>query len=272
MNTMKKNYISIVLLAVITFATLTNTKAQKKWVFTNGFDGWSRFTTTGWPSKDSSKCVTNAQIDNGAIRIDFTCGDAYIYSPVINMSASNNLVKVRMKNPTPSTGSQIYFITGDNPDYINVNNGNTFHVEFPISSYDTDFQDYTIDMSVNPDWTGNIIQFRVDPANNTENSSVYLESVELTYYGASVHDLSSPQNAVQLISDPSSKTITISSNQKEFTPERINIYDINGKLVISLKANETDKQIINVEQLEKGMYSVQVIGQATSISKKVIIH
>ena len=264
---MKKNYKQRIALLIIAGLAYLNVNAQTQWNFSTGMDGWSLKTSTGWSHPDSSICITNAQITSGSLKIDFTCGDPYFYSPIINKDASNNFVKVKMKNQSSSVKGQIFFISNDNPMWINSNNT---YVEFPTSSKDTAFKEYTVDMSVHPAWTGNIIELRLDPANDADSSTVLIESVELTSKNVAINNLLINNNVLNIYPNPARDKINIqnliSGNQE------IIITDLLGKIVLNynVKSNALTSQTIDVSSLRRGVYFIKIINNEKCMTKKFL--
>ena len=88
-----------------------------------------------------------------------TNGDPYLNSPAgLDLDITNALfIKVRLKNETSSTRGQIYFATPAGGF------SEARHKDFTIIPNDTDYTEYTIDMSDNAEWTGTLTRIRLDP-------------------------------------------------------------------------------------------------------------
>src|SRR4030095_3435963 len=134
------------------------------WNFNSGVEGWgnpsSHITNLGWQS-------------GGYIGGTITGNDPYFYSADnLNIDITNNkFIKVRLKNTTPSTSAQIFFITT-----MNANFDEAKSKVFPITA-NSDYTEYTIDMSSVSGWTGTLRQLRFDPGST--NGTVSVDYIKL---------------------------------------------------------------------------------------------
>lgn len=76
--------------------------------------------------------------------------------------------------------------------------------------------------------------------------------------------------AISLYPNPASDVFTI-SNTSDFALERIQIYDMNGRLVRQLEMTDNSpNRIINVAGLSPGIYSVHIYGDRAQSTKRLI--
>lgn len=108
--------------------------------------------------------------------------DPYIVLPTMASSEGVNLnngktIKIKLKNQTASTKAQLYFTTYNSGDggFDDVKS-----IDFPISP-NSDFVEYTIDMTGIAKWSGLLKQLRVDPATYAIGSSGPYGSMQIDY-------------------------------------------------------------------------------------------
>ncbi|HEY5223820.1 MAG TPA: hypothetical protein VIJ18_12340 [Microbacteriaceae bacterium] len=130
------------------------------WGFNGGHEaGWNVYGAT------SSTAVGT---DPNALNLTSTGNDPRIESSHqlhLNAAAATT-VTVRMSNATSSTTGRIYFVTKSSPG-ASESKAMPFTV-LPNSGYTT----YTIDMSSNPLWTGEVDWLRVDPIDTAGNTNI----------------------------------------------------------------------------------------------------
>jgi|GEM_PF-970270 len=137
-------------------------KAAKKWL-----NNWEyTYDTEGWTAGNNISGF--AWQTGGYIGGSITGTDAYINSAGslnINIDTRKYLT-LRIKNSSPQSIGQIYFITNSD----NVWN-NDKHIDFYMTP-NSDFTVYTIDMSSIGGWAGTLKQLRIDPCNAIPGTSV----------------------------------------------------------------------------------------------------
>lgn len=121
--------------------------------------------------------VTGFKIQDGLMSGTVNGNDPYLVSKdPLNVEIGNsNKLKIRLKNQTSSNTAQIYFTTGTSMNFDEAK-----HVDFPIQP-NSDFVEYTIDMSENSQWVGQIKALRIDPATNTNKGSFAIDFIKLCY-------------------------------------------------------------------------------------------
>jgi hypothetical protein len=149
----------------------TSTPSQAyNWGFAGGHEqGWAVFGAT---------TSTAPGTDLGALNLTSTGSDPRMDSPDqlhLNAAAATAVV-VRMSNATTSTAGQIYFTTTASP--AESESKSVHFVVAPHSGYTS----YTVDMTSNPLWTGEIKQLRVDPIDTT--GAVNVDAVAVSGSGS----------------------------------------------------------------------------------------
>lgn len=125
----------------------------------------------------------------------------------------NKFVRIRMRNMTNDTWARLYFSTT-----TNVGMDESKAISFPIVPQ-SDFQNYTIDLSGNQYWTGTLDQLRLDP-NSTSNGRFALDYIRISG------------------SDPEA----FPAKHWEFTPERYSWDACNKEYSRDIEPSSTDLQ------------------------------
>ncbi|MCU6707862.1 right-handed parallel beta-helix repeat-containing protein [Paenibacillus sp. J5C_2022] len=136
------------------------------WHFhTNGdFEGWvMQNQVTGDVSGDALNLTADG-IDPYIHSADNLGIDASAYA----------IVRIRMKNNTPSTLSQLYWITDADPNWNSAK-----RLNFTTSANDAEYVEYVLDVSSDPNWTGTIKKLRFDPENNFSSGTVNVDYILL---------------------------------------------------------------------------------------------
>ncbi|MCL5270098.1 MAG: thrombospondin type 3 repeat-containing protein [bacterium] len=139
-------------LVVVAFAP--GAPAQKRnWYFDT--DG----NTEGWGAARHN--ITAPTTAGGALNFTITGTDPYIYSPgALNISASQyQFIKLVMKTDFANQTGQIYWGTSASPVFAEDK------VAYFSIKQAGSFQTYYIEMDTQPNWTGTLLQFRIDPGN-----------------------------------------------------------------------------------------------------------
>ncbi|RFN57619.1 HYR domain-containing protein [Marixanthomonas ophiurae] len=94
---------------------------------------------------------------------------------------------------------------------------------------------------------------------------------ELTVESILGVDDNSLSNSISMYPNPADSQVTI-SNKSDVALQNAVIYDINGKLINQYDlSNMQGKQVIDVSALATGVYVVQITGETSSVSKRLII-
>lgn len=146
--------------------------AAKSWEFTSSVDGW---TATGGLN---SFVRETPNVPGGFIKGTLSSNDSQIKSSdnlgVAISNTNNKYIRVHMKNNTAAVKGKIYFTTNASASW-NESKSKTFD----LTSKDTGFREYIIDMSTVPTWTGTLKQIRIDPIDDKSTSS---GTFELNYF------------------------------------------------------------------------------------------
>jgi hypothetical protein len=109
-----------------------------------------------------------------------------------------------------------------------------------------------------------------DSIGNVSNDSV-LVNVQIC---TGINELQKPNYGMEVYPNPAIDYITVSLNNEylEETDIAITVYDAQGKLVISRKLNSGTDQLIDIKQLNSGIYTAYlIIDGIISDSKKLIV-
>lgn len=87
---------------------------------------------------------------------------------------SAKTIKVRLKNSTSATSGQIYFITNADPAWNEAK-----HKDFPINA-NSNYTEYTIDLSTVAGWTGTLKQLRLDPEAGAASGSFSVDYLRIS--------------------------------------------------------------------------------------------
>ena len=133
-------------------ATAVSFWPERTWTFDTTVEGW------GNPSVNISGFGWQT---DGYVGGSINGADPFIYSPD-NLGLDtglNKIIKIRFKNTTPSTFAQLFFITNSDATWNEAK-----HKDFTVTA-NSDYTEYTVDMSSVTGWTGTLRQLRFDPGN-----------------------------------------------------------------------------------------------------------
>lgn len=139
------------------YAKSLGLKRGLKMDFSSNHDLWLR------PGSD----ISNLNITKGALTCKSTSGDPILIGPpAMDMQAESvKTVKLRMRVSAGSKG-QLFWITGDQRQW-----NESRAVTFDLIA-DGKYHNYTLNMSANADWKGEIYQFRFDPTDAPGNIAI----------------------------------------------------------------------------------------------------
>src|SRR5439155_8993817 len=127
--------------------------SEQTWGFTadRNFEGWT-----------TSETVAPVGVLSGSLSGIATDTDPYLVSPSTGKSASLlKHVVVRPKNSTPSTQAKLFFRT------LASNSWSDSKSKVVTIKPNSDYTEYTFDMSGVPGWTGTVTRLRLDPIDAT---------------------------------------------------------------------------------------------------------
>ena len=139
------------------------------WMFeTRGTEDW-----TGYMNFSTFKAY------QGALWFGMAGNDPGMKSGTFTLPADEyKYLRLRIKNEAPAGTMFFMFIREDSNSW-----GGEKKFVINITGGDTDYREYIVDLSANPQWEGTITQFRVDPINPNNPSDsvtgdVYFDSIE----------------------------------------------------------------------------------------------
>jgi len=137
----------------------TGALAGQRWDFDSGTEGWTATNMTGLTASGGILSATSSG------------NDPYFISPAalgIDLTGITE-VRLRFKNPSSVPSAAIYFTTAADPSFV----GN--FVNFPVSTSDTEFHEYTVSMAGHADWSGTLNRLRLDLPNNADSNGALIE-------------------------------------------------------------------------------------------------
>ncbi len=124
----------------------------------------------------TAKNIKNFDWQEGGYIVGTNAGnDPYIISELylgtdINI---NKTIKLKLKNTSTSTSGKIYFTTDSSPSFNEANS-----IAFTIKANDSDYTEYTINMTDVSGWTGTLRQLRIDP-NDAPSGSFGIDYIKI---------------------------------------------------------------------------------------------
>jgi len=145
--------------------TVTTRTYTGSWDFMSSPEGWQ---------------LTNSLIGSlqkSIYKVSVTASDPFMHSPTsLNLDAGiDNFITIRMRNATSDSLAEFFWITNADLAYEPTRK----HIQFSIIPNDTAFTSYRINLGSNPNWTGNINQFRLDPAVNAITGYCSIDAITL---------------------------------------------------------------------------------------------
>ena len=147
-----------------TYLDVPDSSKPFSWMFdTRGTEGWTKQSDIG-----------NFKAYQGSLVMDFTGGDSQMYSPQVQIPATEyKYLKIRAKNETNNGNMMFFFARTDDKSW-----GGGKRFDITMSTGDRDFKEYIVDVSQNELWKGTVTQFRVDPVSGTPEGTLYIDSIE----------------------------------------------------------------------------------------------
>ena len=138
------------------------------WMFeTRGTEGWTGLMDFG-----------TFRTYQGSLWFGMSGDDPAMKSGTITLPADEyKYLKVRVKNEGPTGNMMFLFTRTDSGSFDGVK-----RIDIAISGGDTDYKEYIVDLSTNPEWKGTVTQLRIDPVNPPPtgvNADFYFDSIEL---------------------------------------------------------------------------------------------
>ena len=135
-----------------------------------------------WYFTENEECWTfsnnlSGTVSDGILTLTIEGGDPFMTSQSgLNINAEDNWeILLRMKNNTPDTTGQVYFITTTDHGWRQ-----EMSRSFKVVPEDSILRDYVIDMSQVLSWKGFIEQFRLDPVASANSGTVEIDHIIIT--------------------------------------------------------------------------------------------
>jgi len=133
-------------------------------------------------------------------------------------------------------------------------------VDVPVSTSDTDFVVYDVDLSTSPAWTGDVlvtISFRdpdyaAHPGQSSGTGDFLIDRIEFTNT-VSVED--NQLGYFEVYPNPVKDFVRVNT---ENTIKEISIFDLTGKKIMKVNNSVNNNQNINVHNLNQGIYLIKV--------------
>lgn len=104
-----------------------------------------------------------------------------------------------------------------------------------------------------------------------DGSYIYIDNLQFTGNVIGIDETYLNSSSVLIIPNPSSETITVKIDSNEEFPMELSIYDSVGKLMSkSMLSDKSNTQ--NISNWSKGIYTVQLKGKKSTLTKKLIIN
>lgn len=207
-----------------------------------------------WHFDSLSNWELNARLsgmsNDGIAKLGITGNDPfmnYLGNVCINTKEFNT-IKLRLKNNTNGTGATVYYQN-------DVSNSWKFKT-IPVSTNDAQLKNYTVDMSADENWVGNILKIRFDPPGTSG-------TLELDYLGilkdgiaTGLNDFSvnDSENRISLFPNPANERFFIKT-QKE---SEIIVFNSRG-MEVYRNTNSQNVHIVETNNWNPGLYLVKVI-------------
>lgn len=244
------------------------------WDFTSNSQGWTagnNISGFGWQT-------------GGYIGANITGSDANIYSGSnlnVNISANKN-VRIRLKNTTSQTASQLYFITNTDGTW-----NDTKQIGFAVNP-NSDFTDYCVDMSSVSGWTGSLKQLRIDPCNGSPGTGSFQIDyviVNNTCFSGNTLMAQNSQTATKTPSvnpvqescypNPVNSTTTITYKLPASGYVSLKFFNLAGKelkdLVSKVQPAGEYQVVLDVTPYRNGIYFYKLSTQEGSKTRKIIV-
>lgn len=167
----------------------------------------------------------------------------------------------------PDTAVLGYFLTKWNSTTQQIDTIGMAQTELfgTYSTYQLAVVNFKYFSNATPDSAFFIASSSIDGFNPTVGSILYLDDIDLLYYSAGVNETTN-LNRLTVWPNPTNATIHISANEKIQT---ISIFDMEGKLVYSVKHNDT-QYLADLSNLKEGLYILQT-DHASGINRTKIL-
>ncbi len=242
-----------------------NEPLQKtQWEFNedNNFEGWQL------------NGASAGEVSNGCLIMDVVANDPFMTNMdgmLIDASKFDKIL-IKMKNNTPDTIADLFFIRVDAPQQYNM-------FRFQIIPIDSIYREYEINLSENPEWRGTIVMLRLDPVSNVSSGSIFIDYIRLDNGISSlinedshiVHQFQLSQN----YPNPFNPVTTIKYMLAMDGPVKLTVYDNMGREVSVLldKYQQAGQYGISwsARDMSSGLYFYRLEAGDLALTRKMLL-
>jgi hypothetical protein len=224
--------------------------------------------TREWPFNVLSNWTLNPRIsgytNGGVANISISGNDPYMsYSGKVCIDTkSYKYLKLKLKNNTNGNVAALYY-KNDLTDAWNF-------VSIPLSQSDSEFKNYTLDLTDEENWKGNVYAIRFDPPGNS--GLIQLDYIGILTEGmlTSTNEIFgfSEENGVSVFPNPANKRFHVKANLKS----KIVVYDSKG-IEMFRSSQFKEMHTVETDDWNAGIYFVQVVnGRNVTHAKSLILN
>ena len=219
----------------------------------------------------------NNTLDNfvGSNFSNFNIDATYGIYNIVGTSANPNLSNTDAMIDT-SVGNFIEFTIQNNTLNTRVQviidrqvGGPTFTNFEGLSTNDSSFKTYYIDMSANAKWTGTVsditFRFKENASGGIQAGSVFVDNIDVVATDPTLGVDSFNTNTISVFPNPVNDILTVKSKSNI---NKVEVYSVLGKKVLS---NNLSSNTLNMESLSKGVYIVKLYQDNQAIGVKKIV-
>jgi hypothetical protein len=207
--------------------------------------------TREWPFNILTSWTFNPRVsgyaNSGSAYLSISGTDPYMnYSGNVCIDTETyKYLKLKLRNSTNGNVAAFYY-KNDLTDAWNF-------INIPLSQYDAELKDYTLDLTDQENWRGNVYAIRFDPPGSS--GSMQFDYIGFLTEGmlTGIHDLSS-QSQVQVFPNPTSSKI----NVKTDLTSKIIVYNSMG-LEVYRNNERKNHHILSTEKWKSGLYLLKLI-------------
>ncbi len=213
------------------------------------------------------------EVSNGYLQMNVVANDPFM----INMDAMAidaskfDKILIKMKNNTPDTIADLFFINADAPQQYNM-------IRFQTIPTDNIYREYEINLGESPQWIGSIVMLRLDPVSSVSSGSVSIDYIRL------VNNVSSSKSKnldvqfklSQNYPNPFNPNTIIDYQIPEAGEVELTVFNILGEKISTLlkryqKAGSY-QAVFNAEDISSGIYLYKLTtGNYSQICKMIIM-
>lgn len=222
----------------------------------------------GWQLNGASEGV----VSNGYLQMNVIAGDPFKtnMNGMMIDAAKYDKVTIKMKNNTPDTVADLFFIRADAPQQYNM-------IRFETTATDSIYREYEISLTESPEWKGAIVMLRLDPV-GVSTGSVSIDYIRLA------NNVSSTKSEVQPIQfqlaqnypNPFNPSTVIDYQIPEAGEVELTVFNVLGKKISTLlkryQSAGSYKAVFNAEDISSGIYLYKLTtGNYTQFRKMIFM-